>query len=144
MKPLALCIVLFCAPTLLAQEKQPVPEQPPQTQEQTQTRATPAPQLGHPLDPADVDVLTGKTKPQQTNAVPYPVDPLSYAYGSYAAYPQGNGAWGTRRYASFGPARTPFLFGRTRRGSFFFGNPGFFAPPLSFFGGGRGSFFFLF
>ena len=132
MKPLALCVILFCAPALLAQENPPASEQPAQTQEQTQTRATPAPQLGHPLDPADVDVLTGKTKAQTNTG--YRVDPLSYAYGYGYAGMQG--------YRGRGWGRTPFLFGRTGGGSFFFfGNPGFFAPNL-FFRPGRGGFFF--
>ena len=132
MRYLALCLALFCAPLLLAQEKQPTPEQPTQTQEQAQARATPAPQLGHPLDPADVDVLTGKTKPSDNTG--YRVDPLSYAYGyGYA---------GTQGYAGRGWGRTPFLFGRTGGGSFFFlGNPGFFAQRF-FFGPGRCHFFF--
>jgi len=134
MKHLTLCLVLFFAPALMAQEKPqekpPAPEQPGQTQEQSQTRATPAPQLGHPLDPADVDVLTGKTK-APANAG-YRVDPLSYAYG-YA---------GTQPYAGFGRGRAPFLFGRTGGGSFFFfGNSVFFPPPV-FFGAGRFGFFF--
>jgi hypothetical protein len=131
MKPLVLCVVLFCAPVLLAQEKRPAPEQPAQTQEQAQTRATPAPQLGHPLDPADVDVLTGKTKTSANCG--YRVDPLSYGYGyAYA---------GAQRYEGYGWGRTPFLFGRTGGGSFFFfGNAGFFAP--RFLGPGRGGIFF--
>ncbi len=143
MKQVALCLILLCAPALMAQEKQPVPEQPPQTHEQTQSRATPAPQLGHPLDPADVDVLTGKTKaPENTG---YRVDPLSYAYGSYSGYPGIDTAGRAQRYTGFSP-RTSLLFARTRRGSFFFlGNVPFFAPPsFFFFGPGRGSFFLFF
>ena len=120
----------------MAQQKPPVesrPEQPAGAQEYT--RATPAPQLGHPLDPADVDVLTGRAKAPTSTG--YRLDPLSYAYGSYAGYPTNVAPLRAPRFAGFGPARTPFvplLFGRTRSGSFFFlGNSPFFAPPFFFF-----------
>jgi hypothetical protein len=140
MKPLALAVVLFCAPALVAQEKPPAenrPEQP--TETQGYSRATPAPQLGHPLDPADVAVLTGKTK-EPANAG-YRVDPLSYAYGSYSGYLGIEGTGRGQRYTGFSP-RTSLLFARTRRGSFFFlGNSPFSAPPPFFFGRGRGGFF---
>jgi hypothetical protein len=153
MKHAALSLILFCAP---AQEKPPVEnraEQPAGAQEYT--RATPAPQLGHPLDPADVDVLTGRTKaPASTSCR---LDPLSYAYGSYGGYSTNVAPVRGPRFAGFGPSRTPFvpsLFGRTRSGSFFFlGNSPLFAPPFFFrsrsgtgssflFGPSRSGFFF--
>jgi hypothetical protein len=137
MKPTAICLVLLCAPALMARAQQPAenrPQQPAATQEYT--RATPAPQLGHPLDPADVDVLTGKTKAPGNAG--YRVDSLSYAYGSDYGY-----AARGRGYAGFGRGRSPLLIGRMPRGSFFFfGNPRFFAPRPFFFGLGRGAFFF--
>ncbi len=137
MKHAALSLILFCAPALAAQEKPPVEnraEQPAGAQEYT--RATPAPRLGHPLDPADVDVLTGRTKAPSSTG--YRLDPLSYAYGSYAGYSTNVAPGRGPRFAGFGQARTPFvpsLFGGTRSGSFFLlGNSPFFAPPFFFFG----------
>jgi hypothetical protein len=53
-------------PEKLAAEAQKAPEQPapPQTTaEKIRAQFPPAPKPGHPLDPADVDVLTGKSKP---------------------------------------------------------------------------------
>lgn len=134
MKHAALCSILFCAPALVAQEKPPFehgPEQP--TGAQEYTRATPAPQLGHPLNPADVDVLTGRMKTPASTS--YRLDPLSYVYGSYAGYPGNVAPWRASRFAGFGPARRPFvplLLGRTRGGSFFsLGNSPVFAVPFS-------------
>jgi hypothetical protein len=134
MKHAALCLILFCAPALVAQEKPRLergPEQPAGAQEYT--RATPAPQLGHPLDPADVDVLTGKMKAPASAS--YRLDPLSYVSGSYAGYPDNVAPWRAPRFAGFGPARRPFvplLGGRTRGGWFFsLGNSPVFALPFS-------------
>jgi len=52
-KALLLVVVLAVPGLLLAQETQPA---------QTLPQAKPAPRLGHPLDPADVAILTGKAK----------------------------------------------------------------------------------
>ena len=137
MKHAAFSLILFCAPALVAQEKPPVEnraEQPAGAQEYTRT--TPAPRVGHLLDLADVDVLTGRTKAPSSTG--YRLDPLSYAYGGYAGYSMNVGPVRGPRFAGIGPARTPFvpsLFGRTRGGSFFFlGNSPFFAPRFFFFG----------
>jgi len=137
-----LAVLLVVAPGLLAQEtpaSQARPEE--AAPARTQTQAMPAPQLGHPLDPADVDVLTGKTKAAASTG--YPLDPLSYECGSKGGYPANVAPWRTPRFAGFGPASTrfgPLLFGRMRSGSFFFiGNSPFFSPPFFFFTGRSGT-----
>ena len=57
MKLLAIALGLLVVPGLTAQEQQrPAPAA------DNSSRAAQAPKLGHPLDPADVDVLTGKNK----------------------------------------------------------------------------------
>ncbi len=135
MKKALFALLVLCVPALLAQEAptaQNRPEQPPVVEPRSQ--ATPAPQLGHPLDPADVDVLTGKNKAQTTPA--YRVDP--YAYAAYSGYPANVAPWGPSRLARI-PSSSLFLAGRAGNRSFFvIGNTGGFVPPLFLFGLGRG------
>ena len=136
MKKALFGFLVLCAPALLAQETptaQDRPEQPAVAEPRSQV--TPAPQLGHPLDPAYVDVLTGKSKAHTTPA--YRVDP--YAYAAYSGYPVNVAPWSPSRLArtTTGPL---FLAGRAGNRSFFvFGNTGGFVPPLFFFGPGRGT-----
>jgi hypothetical protein len=135
MKRVLFFFLVLCAPGLLAQESPPAqnrPEQPAVAESRTQ--AAPAPQLGHPLDPADVDVLTGKTK-APTNAAPR-VDP--YAYAAYSGYPVNVAS---RSASRLGRTSGPLLLaGRAGNRSFFvIGNTGGLVPPLFFFTRGRGT-----
>ncbi len=136
MKKALFAFLVLCAPALLAQETQPVqnrPEQPAAAEPRPQV--APAPQLGHPLDPADVDVLTGKNKAHIAPA--YRVDP--YAYGAYSGYPVNVAPWSASRLTrtTAGPL---FLAGRAGNRSFFvIGNAGGFVPPLFFFTRGLGT-----
>lgn len=117
-------------PAAQNQSEEPRPAQP-----QAQPQA--APKLGHPLDPADVDVLTGKTKagraPGYGNAAaPYPY--MSYPVNVADYAPSRSLGWNS-------PASPPFVplaFGRFNRQNFFvIGNTTSIGPPLFFFGRGR-------
>ncbi len=135
MKKALLVALVICAPGLLAQETGPAqnrPEQPAAVEPRPQ--AAPAPQLGHPLDPADVDILTGKNKVPSIPA--YRVDP--YAYAAYSGYPVNVAPWSASRFTR---TTSPFfLAGRAGNRSFFvIGNTGGFVPPLFFFARGRGT-----
>ncbi|MFY9584248.1 MAG: hypothetical protein WAR21_07145 [Candidatus Acidiferrales bacterium] len=138
MRRALLIVVTLTAQGLLAQETPPAQNRPvetPAASAQAQPQA--APTLGHPLDPADVDVLTGKTKTagalsRRYEAAPYP----------YASYPLSAPGYvpsrllGTNPLAS--PPFTPLLFGRVRGRSFFFiGNTMGFGSPRFFFSRGR-------
>lgn len=136
MKRALFVVLVFCAPGLLAQETgraQNRPEQPAAVEPRPQ--AAPAPQPGHPLDPADVDILTGKNKVPSTPA--YRVDP--YAYAAYNGYPVNVATWSASRFTR--TTTSPFfLAGRAGNRSFFvIGNTGGFVPPLFFFARGRGT-----
>jgi hypothetical protein len=74
MKALVVALGLVFVPGLIAQEQEPATpaEEPRQTT--GSANASPAPKPGHPLDPADVDVLTGKDRARKN---PYGV----YGYG---------------------------------------------------------------
>ena len=83
---------------------------------------SPAPQLGHPLDPADVDVLTGKNKPESRRGYAQPyysVDPYGYSGNS--------GYRGMSRNFGQLNRRTPLGFVGAGSGLMFFGRS-FFNP----------------
>ncbi len=101
-----------------AAETQKAPEQPapPKTPaDRIRAQQPPAPKPGHPLDPADVDVLTGKNKP----ANPYGsygnrvvIDPYSgFGYG----YPMGGSLYNQSVFSTPGGSMLsgapPFVFG---------------------------------
>jgi len=94
-KTLLAILVLAMAAPVLAQTQEK-PQAPARTEEGTAApappQAKPAPKLGHPLDPADVDVLTGKAN--RTTGANRPVEVLPYGYGGYAGY-------GWRRFPSY-------------------------------------------
>src|SRR5215472_15857770 len=103
MKAALLAAVLLVASAALAQQTPNSPQaQPAASPADT---GTAAPQLGHPLDPADVDILTGKNKPENRRGYAQPYYSVSpYGYSGYA------GSRGMNR--SFGrlSRRTPFGF----------------------------------
>ncbi len=137
MRRALLIVVILTAQGLLAQETPPArnrPEETPAAPAQTQPQA--APTLGHPLDPADVDVLTGKTKnsgaPGYRYQAPYP----------YASYPLSAPGYVPSRALGANPLASPLfpprLFGRFGGRNFFFiGNTRGFGSPLFFFSRGR-------
>lgn len=142
MRKLILIALVLGAHSLLAQQAPVVqdnseearPAQP-QAQQQQALQPQAAPKLGHPLDPADVDVLTGKTKAGRAPgyaATPYP----------YVSYPVNVADYAPSRSLGWNsPASPPFVplgFGRFNRGNFFvIGNTTSIGPPLFFFGRGR-------
>jgi hypothetical protein len=97
-----------------------------------------APKLGHPLDPADVDILTGKA---DRNARGYSPGFVPYMYGYGAAGYGGRYAAGSTKTS---PPFVPLAFGNVNGRSFvvigstFRGAPPLFIPPRGF-----GSFFFF-
>ncbi len=146
MRKVVLIVVILTGQSLLAQETPPAQNGSEGTRTaQGKSQAQAAPKLGHPLDPADVDGLTGKTR---TNGAP------GYRYGAApypnAGYPVNVAGYlpsrslGNNSLAS--PPLAPLLFGRANGRSFFFiGNTAGFSPPLFFFtrGRARSSFFFF-
>ena len=148
---IALLLNLALAASLTpAQEKQqPGPRTEEQTSTTTSPQAKPAPKLGHPLDPADVDVLTGKNTQNAGAARPVEVLPYGFAgYGGYAGYGRFGYSMGTSRFGgsqfapvggSAQPLFAPIAFGRVGNRSFFVvGNTGSFGAPFFFFSRGRG------
>lgn len=149
-----LAVVLFAAQAVWAQQEEqrkPAAPNPPESSQPNSTSQTnnanqaqtpvAAPKLGHPLDPTDVDILTGKA---DRSARSYPPGYMPYMYG-YGAADYGG------RYAS-GTTRTnrpfvPLAFGNVNGRSFvvigstFRGTPSLFLTPRGF--GGFGSFFFF-
>ncbi len=98
-KALLLVLVLAVPGLLLAQEAQVLPQ------------AKPAPKLGHPLDPADVAILTGKAKASAEShsrlyAMPY----------LYFSYPMNASLFSQPLFApvttATQPPFVPLLFGR--------------------------------
>ena len=130
-------VMILTAHGVLAQETPPAQNRSEETRAaRGQSQAQAAPKLGHPLDPADVDVLTGKTKPSEAPGYRYEVAPSPYA--SYpvnvAGYVRGR-ALGSN---SLAPPFTPLLFGRGRGRSFFLiGNTTGFSRSLFFLSRGR-------
>jgi hypothetical protein len=133
MKAALLAALLLVALAALSQQNsQPYPQQPRQAGDNQNNSndaaapvATAAPQPGHPLDPADVDVLTSKNKPQPYHAAPY------YSIGGGYGYGMGYGAmnrgllWNQRGFGAFTPFG-PATFG-AGSGLVFFGR-GFVNP----------------
>jgi hypothetical protein len=83
MKRALIVVALFAVPLLIAQQQDSSASAEPTQATATQPAA--APKLGHPLDPADVDVLTGKDKAR--SAVSY-----GYAYPGALGYGYGYGS----------------------------------------------------
>lgn len=135
----ALIAIALAAPLLMAQQEDssaPAPE-PAQVTQSAQPSA--APKLGHPLDPADIDVLTGKDKARSASAYGYAYPgSLGYGYGyaspSIAAdvttrtsTPLSLGFFHRRPVIIFSDAHSAIFFG-TRRGHGFLTPGDFFSP----------------
>ena len=148
-KTLLAVLVLAMAAPVLAQTQEK-PQAPARTEEQSAAlapaQAKPAPKLGHPLDPADVDVLTGKAS--RNAGANRPVEVLPYGYGGYAgygrfgAYSIGTSRFGGSQFAPVGgsaqPLFAPIAFGRAGNRSFFVvGNTSSFGAPFFFFSRGH-------
>jgi len=117
---------------VLAQQTQQKPAEKPAVEEQKAPEQAapaakprslypPAPKPGHPLDPADVDVLTGRTKssnPYGRYGYPLLVDPYAYAGGSRFGGTYFNPSGGDAR-----PALPPVAFGRVNGRRFFLLGP---------------------
>lgn len=95
-----------------AAETQKAPEKPLTTAEKIRAQQPAAPKPGHPLDPADVDVLTGKNKAANPYG-PYGgrivVDPYS-GFG----YPMGGSLYNQSVFSTPGGSMlsgSPFVFG---------------------------------
>ena len=104
--------LLLLAPIVVAQQ---TPN--PQDEQAPAPVASSAPQPGHPLDQADVDVLTGKNKPQSTQyrAVPYysinPNGTMGYGVMGYGRN-RNFGLLGGRPLGAFGAGSGLVFFGR--------------------------------
>jgi hypothetical protein len=158
-----LALLLFATQNLCAQQESQEPSKPapavnaaesapPNDVAKVQTPAS-APKLGHPLDPADVDILTGKADraargyTNTNSAVPYT---YGYGYGG-TSYGFGQTQSGPSLFApvstATSPPFVPLAFGRVGNRSFaVFGSTIPFAPlfftPGRFFGS-TGTFFFI-
>lgn len=146
-----LAILVLAMPAPVLAQTQEKPQAPARTEEQSAApappQAKPAPKLGHPLDPADVDVLTGKTK--QNAGAPRPVEILPYGYAGYGyggygrfGYSMGTSRFGGSQFAPVGgsaqPLFAPIAFGRVGNRSFFVvGNTSSFGAPFFFFSRGH-------
>jgi hypothetical protein len=109
MNKLMLAVILFLmVPALRAQQaetKETPPQAPPlaasQTASQNANEADSLPEdirPGHPLDPADVDILTGK-RDRQIEASRRAAVPISVGmYGNYGNLHAAQGRFGTRAY----------------------------------------------
>jgi hypothetical protein len=124
--------LLLIAPALHAQQAD-TNGNPPPAEPQAATQADPRPAAqppnshddlpasirpGHPLDPADVDILTGKRDREMEAArqagAPVVVDPYG-GYGYYGGYYRMNGRLGARWELPLLPLtriRNPFFFSR--------------------------------
>ena len=155
-----LAVLLLAAQNLGAQQQSQEPPKTPDASdaaEPASTNTTPqaqapasAPKLGHPLDPADVDVLTGKAdraRGYAGRAVPY-----SYNYGfGGTGYQLGQSGSGLSLFApvttATSPPFVPLAFGQVGNRPFaVFGStipftPLFFTPGGFF--GNTGAFFFI-
>ncbi len=135
MKKTLLIVLALSVPALRAQQ----PAAGSRTEEQKPAPASqeskPAPQLGHPLDPADVDVLTGKAK--NLNARGQRGEVLPYGVG----YPINVAQYDARQLGQAGATigaglPTEVLLGRSGNRSFLgIGNTPAFLPPPVFFTG---------
>ena len=145
-KTLLAILVLAMAAPVLAQTQEK-PQAPARTEEQSAApvpaQAKPAPKLGHSLDPADVDVLTGKAN--RTTGANRPAEVLPYGYGGYGGYgiyPVGTSRFSGSQFAQVGgsaqPLFAPIAFGRVGNRSFFVvGNTSSFGAPFFFFSRGH-------
>jgi len=147
-----LAVLLFAAQVVWAQQEEqskPAAPNPPESSQmnsasqpndanQAQSPAA-APKLGHPLDPADVDILTGKA---DRSARGYSPGYVPYMYGYGAAAYGGRYASGSTKTS---PPFVPLAFGNVNGRSFlvigstFGGTSPLFIAPRGF--GGFGSFF---
>jgi|SRR5712692_5897141 len=148
--------LFFAAQAVWAQQQEqskpaPAPNPPESTQTNSSSQSnntrqgqTPAaaPQLGHPLDPADVDILTGKADRAARGNVAGNV-PSMYGYGGTSYGRQSYGAGSTKTSPPF----VPLAFGNVNGRSFVVigstsgARAPFFLAPRGF--GRFGSFFFL-
>lgn len=120
MKAALLAAVLLVATATLAQQT-PTPQQDQPVASPADT-ASAAPQPGHPLDPADVDILTGKNKPEGRRGYAQPYYSVSpYGYSGSSGYRGMNRSFGLLN------RRTPFGFFGSGSGLVFFGR-GLFTP----------------
>ena len=129
-----------------AAEAQKAPEQPAPAQTpaaRLRAQFPPAPKPGHPLDPADVDVLTGKSKP----ANPYGIYGARVAVDPYSGfgYPLSGSRFGPSIFTTpGGSALPPFAFGEVSGRRFSLLNGSRAGMPILFFNHGSGrSFIFL-
>ena len=118
--------VIFMVPALRAQQDEPKQNPPQATQQETtensnvQNTLPEAIRPGHPLDPADVDILTGKRDREieaSRSIVPYAVN----GYGAYSGAYALNGRRGTMLDLPFLPLRrisNPFFFSVISPGGF--------------------------
>lgn len=114
MKRALIVAALLASPLIMAQQEDAPAPEPTQTVNSEQPGS--APKLGHPLDPADVDVLTGKNKASSASAYGQYAYPGTLGYG----YGYGYGArYGSPSIAADVSTRTspPFSLG------FFHGRP---------------------
>lgn len=145
-----LAVLFFAAQVVWAQQEEskpaaPNPPESSQTNPASQNNAnqaqtpTAAPRLGHPLDPADVDTLTGKADRSARGYSPGYV-PYMYGHGS-AGYGGRYGSGSTQTSPPFVPLAFGNVNGRSFIviGSTFRGTPPLFIAPRGF--GGFGSFF---
>jgi hypothetical protein len=133
MRNLLLIVLLLSARTVLAQEAASTTQNPPEENRAAQTQAKPAeaPKPGHPLDPADVDVLTGKNKAAAQSP---------YGYGSRVT-PYLNYSLSDLNYADSGMYNNggnrlpilPLLGRHSRATDFFFFDSSSFVGPRRFF-----------
>ena len=82
--------------------------------------ARPAPVLGHPLDPADVAVLSGKS---DTTVPPSLRSPYAAATGYAPPYMYDYRSFGWAERSGQRPFLSPFFFGGSRGRAFFGGFP---------------------
>jgi hypothetical protein len=129
-----------------AVETQKAPEKPLTLAEKIRAQQPPAPKPGHPLDPADVDVLTGKNKSPNPYG-PYGnrivVDPYS-GFG----YTMGGSRFNQSIFSTPGGSmlsgQPPFVFGDAGGRRFSLWNGSRAGMPILFFNHGTGrSFIFL-
>lgn len=126
-----------------AAEKQKAPEQPapapvPTTAEKLRAQFPPAPKPGHPLDPADVDVLTGKSKPANPYG-PYGYRVVADPYSGFG-YPMTGSRFNQSVFSTPGGSMLsgvpPFAFGDVGGRRSFFVNGSHAGLPVLFFNRG--------
>lgn len=133
MKRTLLIVLILSVPALPAQQPMAGNGTEEQKPRQLSQEQKPAPQLGHPLDPADVDVLTGKAK--NTNARGQRAEVLPNSVG----YPINVAQFDARQLGQVGTRigsalPTQLLLGRSRNRSLLRNTPLFLPPPFFFTG----------